>query len=213
MEKNVVLVRDLFGFQFEPELLDLILEVGEVHHFPPGTSLMEIGDSYTWLPLVLSGVVKVLREDADENELLLYFLEPGDTCVMSFSCCMGKKKSKVRAVTEGEADILLLPVDILDEWMGKYPKWRAYIFDSVRIRMDEFIQAVDALAFMRLEERLSKYLHDRARVLGTKDLKVTHQEIADDLNTSRVVVSRLLKRLESEGQLHIGRSHIELSSF
>lgn len=213
MEDKKALIKELFGFMFEEELCEQIQQLGQVRQLASGTVIMETGDSYEWMPIVLSGAVKVLREDPEGNELLLYFLEAGDTCVMSFSCCMGKKKSKVRAVTKGESEILMLPVDSMDEWMGKYQSWRAYIFDAVRIRMDEFIQAVDSLAFMRLDERLKKYLHDRARVLGTTELEITHQEIADDLHTSRVVVSRLLKRLENEGLLDIRRNRLKLSSF
>ena len=213
MQNKHPLVEELFGFMFEEALCEEIHRVAEVRRLPSGAVIMEVGDSFQWMPIVLSGAVKVMREDPDGNELLLYFLEAGDTCVMSFSCCMGKKKSKVRAVTEGESEILMLPVDNMNEWMGKYQSWRTYVFDAVRIRMDEFVQAVDALAFMRLDERLKKYLQDRARVLGTTELSVTHQEIADDLHTSRVVVSRLLKRLENEGLLNISRNRLQLSSF
>lgn len=212
-ERSQSLKEELFGFQFEAELMAEIDHIGEVHHYPAGTTIMEIGDACTLVPIVLSGALKVMREDPDGNELLLYYLESGDTCLMSFSSGTGRKHSKVRAVSECEADVLMIPVSHMDEWMGKYPGWRAFVFEAIRLRMDEFIQAVDSLAFMRLEERLKKYLQDRARVLGTTDLEITHQEIADDLHTSRVVVSRILKQLEHEGLLHIRRNHLVLASF
>ncbi len=208
-ELNAVL-QDAFGFMFEEELLQEIAEQGTYQKLGHDEILMDQGDVMSDMPLILSGAVKVLRDDDDGHELLLYFLERGDTCAMSFSCCMAQKKSKIRAVTEGKVELVMIPAASMDEWLGKYQSWRTFVFDSIRIRMDEFIEAVDSLAFMQLDERLLKYLRDRVKVVGETDLKVTHQQIAYDLNTSRVVVSRLLKRLEKEGKIKIGRSHLQV---
>ncbi len=203
-------LKELFFHQLEDDLIAEMERVGKRMTLKSGDMIMDIGDAMPGMPLVINGAVKVLREDSEGNELLLYFLEAGDTCVMSFSCCMASKKSKVRAITEGATELLIIPVQYMNDWVHKFQSWRAYVFDAVRIRMDEFIEAVDSLAFMRLDERLLKYLRDRARVLGTPNLEITHQEIAYDLNTSRVVVSRLLKRLENDNVLNISRNHLEI---
>lgn len=209
-EELNTLLEETFGFMFEEELLKEIAASGTYQKLSHDEILMDQGDVMTDMPLILSGAVKILRDDDDGHELLLYFLEPGDTCAMSFSCCMAQKKSKIRAVTEGKVELIMIPATQMDTWLGKYPTWRTFVFDSIRIRMDEFIEAVDSLAFMQLDERLLKYLRDRVKVVGETDLKVTHQQIAYDLNTSRVVVSRLLKRLEKDGKIKIGRSHLQV---
>ncbi len=203
-------LQENFSYLFETELLREIADVGNYSKIPHDSIIMDVGEIIQGMPLILSGAVKIMREDKEGHELMLYFLESGDTCAMSLSCCMAQKKSKIRAVAEGDVELVVLPSDKLDEWIGKYRSWRTFVFESIRIRMDEFIEAVDSLAFMQLDERLLKYLRDRAKVVGDTDLKVTHQEIAYDLNTSRVVVSRLLKRLENQGVLKIGRSHLEV---
>lgn len=203
---------ELFEGMLEDELLAEVKSIGQFRSLPSGAVMMDIGDPVPGMPLVISGAIKILREDPDGHELLLYFLEAGDTCVMSFSCCMSGKPSKIRAVTEGETELVIVPSSYMNQWIHLYEGWRAYVFDAIRIRMDEFLEAVDSLAFMRLDERLLKYLRDRARVLGTAELQITHQEIAYDLNTSRVVVSRLLKRLESDGLIQLSRNRLSVLS-
>lgn len=206
-------LKETFGYLFEEALIKEIIANGTWKKVPHDEILIGLGDVMHAMPLILSGAVKILRDDNDGHELLLYFLEAGDTCAMSFSCCMARKKSKIRAITEGEVELIMVPAEKMNEWMGAYRSWRTYVFDSIRIRMDEFIEAVDSLAFMQMDERLLKYLRDRVKVSGETILKLTHQEVAYDLNTSRVVVSRLLKRLELEGMIKMGRSHLEVLKF
>ena len=212
MEKEQLLshLKDHFGYLFEDALLERMAEVGHYRKLPHDAILMEVGQEMVGIPLILSGAVKIMRDDQEDHELLLYFLESGDTCAMSLSCCMASKKSKIRAITEGEVELVMIPAKLMNDWLGEFVTWRTYVFDAIRIRMDEFLEAVDSLAFLQLDERLVKYLRDRAKVVGSTDLQVTHQQIASDLNTSRVVVSRLLKRLENDGVLKIGRSHLEM---
>lgn len=203
-------IDEAMGFLLEPALVREMAEVGQLRKARPGMTLMHLGDAFTHMPVILDGTVKVMRQGADGNEMLLYYLERGDTCAMSLSCCMGNKKSKVHAVAEEDTLIVMIPVAYLDAWICKYQTWKAYIFDAVRLRMDEFLETIDGVAFMRLDERLLKYLRDRARVLGSAELHITHQAIADDLHTARVVVSRLLKQLEIDGKVILGRNHVEV---
>ena len=198
------------GFMLEEDLVKEIANVGLLRKVKAGHTLMQIGDPFTHMPILLEGAIKIMREDKEGNELLLYYLEGGDTCAMSLSCCMGNKKSKVHAVAEEDSVLAMIPVEYLDRWMSSYQSWKAFIFESIRLRMDEFIETIDSLAFMRMDERLSKYLKDRVRVTGKTELETTHQQIADDLHTSRVVVSRLIKQLENEGKVKLGRNHIEV---
>lgn len=203
-------VDEYFGFMFEEGLVKEIATVSLMRKAREGQMLMDIGDGFTHMPLLLEGAIKILREDKDGNELLLYYLESGDTCAMSLSCCMGLKKSKIRAIVEEDSLLAMIPVEYLDSWMSKYQSWKAYIFESIRVRMDELIETIDGIAFMRMDERLLKYLRDRVRVLGKTTIETTHKEIANDLHTSRVVVSRLIKQLENEGIVKLGRNHIEV---
>lgn len=203
-------IDETVGFMLEKELVTEIATVGQLRIAKAGQSLMHIGDPFTHMPILLSGAIKIMREDKEGNELLLYYLERGDTCAMSFTCCINHKKSKVHAVAEEDSELVMIPVAYLDAWMSKYQSWKAYIFESIRLRMDEFLETIDSLAFMRMDERLLKYLHDRVRVLGRTEIDTTHQQIADDLHTSRVVVSRLIKQLEHDGKVKLGRNHIDV---
>ncbi|MEH6681294.1 MAG: Crp/Fnr family transcriptional regulator [Sediminicola sp.] len=206
----IALLRENYGKVFEEALILEIENVGTLKEFPEGQKLMEIGDYIRSMPLLISGVVKILREDSDGDELLLYFLERGDTCAMTLSCCMGQAKSEIRAIAETDAVLIMVPVKKMEEWMATYPSWRNFIIQSYHSRLNEMFQTVDSIAFLKMDERLLKYLREKARV--TQDLTIynTHQEIAYELHTSRVVVSRLLKKLEKLGEIELFRNHIKL---
>ena len=119
---------------------------------------------------------------------------------MTLSCCMGQTKSKIRAVAETNVELIMLPKEKMTEWLGKYKTWQAYILQSYHNRLDEFLEALDTIAFLKMDERLFKYLKDKAMVTHNDILNVTHKQISEDLHTSRVVVSRLLKKLENENK-------------
>lgn len=204
------ILQQQYGFLFEDALLAEIEANGVYKKIPKGTTIMDIGEPINHMPLLLNGAIKVLREDDEGDELLLYFLEKGDTCAMTFSCCMGKNKSEIRAVTENETELLMIPVQKMEVWMGKYKSWQQFILDSYHSRMMELLETVDTLAFMRLDERLLKHLQDKAKVSHDENIQTTHQDIAFDLHTSRVVISRLLKKLEKEGKLEMHRNHIKV---
>lgn len=199
-----------FGYLFEDELIKEIHQIGIQKTFPKEHTIIEIGEYIKFMPLLLSGAIKILREDESGEELVLYYLERGDTCAMTISCCMGQVKSKIRAVAETEVEIILLPKEKMTEWLGKYPSWQSFILQSYHYRMEELLQAIDTIAFLKMDERLFKYLKDKAMVNQNDELITTHKQIAEDLHTSRVVVSRLLKKLESEGKIKLHRNSIHV---
>lgn len=199
-----------YGHIFEEELLKEINEVGTFKEVSEGEKLMEIGQYIKSMPLLVSGVIKILREDSDGNELLLYFLEDGDTCAMSLVCCMGNTQSEVRAVAETESKVIMLPVEKMEAWMSTYQSWRNFVLTTYQSRLNELMETLDSIAFLNMDERLLKYLKEKVRVTKKNTIYNTHQEIAYDLNTSRVVVSRLLKKLENMGKLKLHRNYIKI---
>ena len=205
-----VLLERHYGYLFEPELLDEIEANGKCKLIKQGERLLDIGQDITVMPLIFSGAIKILREDDHGDELLLYFIEKGDTCAMTFSCCLGSGKSEIRAIAESDTELLLIPIEKMDEWMAKYQSWREFILDSYHTRMSELLETIDTLAFMKMDERIMKYLKDRAMVTNDDIIYSTHQDVARDLHTSRVVVSRLLKSLEREGKIELSRNHIKV---
>jgi CRP/FNR family transcriptional regulator len=199
-----------YGSIFEDILIEEIVESSMLRDFKEGDILIDFGDSIRKMPLLLSGAIKILREDFDEGELLLYFIEKGDICAMTMACCLGETKSEIRAIAETKGQVIMIPVSKMDDWLGKYRSWRNYVFNSYNNRLKEMLSAIDNLAFMNMDERLLNYLIDKSKVNNSNEIHTTHQEIAYDLHTSRVVVSRLLKVLENNGKIRLNRASIIL---
>lgn len=204
------LLEESFGTTFEKSLLADIESSSRLISSEKGMELISIGQYVKGMPLLISGVIKILREDDDGDELLLYYLERGDTCSMTMACCLGNTKSEIRAVAETNVDLVMIPLGKMEEWMGKYRSWRNFVFESYHNRLNELLVTVDSIAFKNMDQRLVAYLKEKARVSASNHIKSTHQEIAYDLHTSRVVVSRLLKKLEHLGQIRLHRNQIEL---
>jgi CRP/FNR family transcriptional regulator len=205
-------LQHFYGELFEPELLKEINEVAIFKEIPEGTTLINIGQYIKSMPLLISGVIKVLREDQNGDELLLYFLENGDTCAMTMTCCMGDTKSEIKAIAETDATLVMIPIQKMEVWSEKYKSWRNFIFQSYHNRLMELLQTVDSIAFLNMDDRLLKYLQNKVKVTHNTLIQTTHQEIAYDLNTSRVVISRLLKKLENMNVIALGRNSINLIS-
>ena len=203
------LLKATYGIHFEEKLIDEIAAVSLLRDFKQDDVLIDFGDYIKKMPLLITGAIKILREDFDEGELLLYFIEKGDTCAMTMACCMGETKSEIKAVAETDGTVIMIPIYKMEEWLGKYKSWRAYVFNSYNNRLKEMLTAIDNLAFMNMDERLLKYLHEKVKINHSKEIHNTHQEIAYDLHTSRVVISRLLKALENEGRIKLHRASIE----
>ena len=207
------ILTESYGYIFEEALIDEIVKVATFKEFKADDYLIEIGDYIKTMPLLVNGAIKILREDENGDELLLYFLERGDTCAMTLTCCMGLAKSRIRAIAETDGSLLMIPVEKMEDWLTKYKTWRNFVFDSYNVRLMEMLEAIDTLAFMNLDERLYKYLTDKAKVIGNTEIQNTHQEIAYEMHTSRVVISRLLKALEIEGKIKLHRNKIEILQF
>jgi CRP/FNR family transcriptional regulator, anaerobic regulatory protein len=202
-----------YGYIFEEALIDEIVKVATYKEFKADDYLIEIGDYIKTMPLLLNGAIKILREDENGDELLLYFLERGDTCAMTLTCCMGQSKSRIRAIAETNGAMVMIPVEKMEEWLTKFKTWRNFVFDSYNIRLMEMLKRLIHLAFMNLDERLYKYLTDKAKVIGDTEIHTTHQVIAYEMHTSRVVISRLLKALEIQGKIKLHRNKIEILQF
>lgn len=204
------LIEESFASVFEPELINEIVEVATLVEFDENDILIDFGQYMRAMPLLMKGAIKIMREDFDEGELLLYFLEKGDTCAMTMACCVGTKKSEVRAIAENSGVVAMIPVAKMEEWMGKYKSWRAFVFQSYNSRFNELLSAIDNIAFKHMDERVESYLNEKSKVNNSRILTQTHQEIAYELNSSRVVISRLLKAMENEGKIKLNRNNIEL---
>lgn len=199
-----------FGYLFEEKLLNEISKIGVPKTFSAETIIIEKDDYIKSMPLLLSGAIKILREDENGDELVLYYLEKGDTCAMTLSCCMGQTKSKIRAVAETDVSLLMLPKEKMAEWLTNYRSWQSFILESYHNRVEELLEAVDTIAFLRMDERLFKYLKDKAMVIHNDEITTTHKQISEDLHTSRVVISRLLKKLENDGKIKLFRNNIKV---
>ena len=214
MNKDLLpLLKQEYGYLFEDELIEDINNNGQLYKIPEGETIIEYGQNLRRIPLILNGAIKILRLDAMGDELLIYYLEKGETCTMTMTCCMGQKKSEIKAVAETEVEFISVPVEKMKDWTKKYESWMAFVFDSYNNRFDEMMQSIDSLAFGNMHDRLVKYLKDQVMIRKTTTLDHSHQDIAYDLHTSRVVISRLLKNLEREGIIKLGRNKISVLNF
>jgi len=196
---------------FEKELQDEILSIGVMKTFQSNETLIREGQFIASFPLVLSGLIRISRTNDEGNELLLYYLKKDEVCAMSLTCCMTQQKSSVNALAEEETEVILLPVEMLDKWISKYPGWKQFVMQTFQNRFRELIDTVDSIAFMKLDERLIKHFTDRNKKSGATTFSGTHQDLALQLNTSREVISRLLKKLEKDGRIKLSRNFINFS--
>lgn len=199
-----------FHHIFEPELLAEIESYGQLKTAHDEDVILNYGDIVRNMPLVLSGSIKVLRQNDQGQELLLYFINPLESCAMTFTCCMQQFPSEIKAVAEGDVEFISLPVRLMDEWLVKYPTWKSFVMKTIRTRFTELLNTLDQVAFMKMDERLENYLRTRSEKSGSRVINVSHEEIAQDLASSRVVISRLLKKMENDGRLLLYRNQIKL---
>jgi CRP/FNR family transcriptional regulator len=206
---SVAEFQQVFPDIYERETVEAILEIGKLKKIKADDWMLDIGDPILYMPLLLKGQLRVLREDADGHELLIYYIRPGETCAMSLICCSGNAVSNVRAVAEEDSELLLLPIQIIDEWTTKYPSFKTFILKTYQHRFEELLNTIDSIAFHNLDDRLSQLLKQKSEKEGS-ELKTTHQELANQLNSSREVISRLLKQMERKGKIQMGRNKITL---
>jgi CRP/FNR family transcriptional regulator len=194
----------------EPKLVDEIVLVGRLKKAHANGVVIAPEIPSDEMPLVLKGLLKVVRQDPDGHEVFLYFLEGGETCAMSITCCIDGKRSSIKVVAEEEATMWMVPMGYLDSWIVKYPSFRSFVFNAYQTRFDELLMTIDSVVFSNLDQRLYKYLLDAKQATGSFEIRKTHEQIARELSTSRVVVSRLLKKLENEEKIEQHRNRIEI---
>lgn len=201
-------LKKLFPF-FSNDLLQEIIEKGILQEIETDHEILQEGQLIRSFPLVLKGSLRIIRSDADGKELLLYYINPGEVCSMSLSCCLGMQQSNVGAIAEQKSQILRIPVECIDKWMGQYPAWKLFIMNSYRKRFDELLDTIDSIAFLNMDQRLKKFFQDRFSSTGETSFNGKHQDIAFQLNTSREVISRLLKKLEQNGLVKLSRNKVD----
>lgn len=202
--------KNSFDIGFEPALTNEINQFGVVKYFNEGDVIMDYGKYIRMMPIIVKGTIKVLRMDENGNEILLYYLSSNESCSMAYSCCMEAKKSEVKAIAEEAGELIAIPHLKLDEWLCKYPGWKKFIMRSFNERFLELLKSIESIAFHKLDERLIAYLKEKQRLSGSSVIKASHYQIADELHTSRVVISRLLKQLENNKKIILYRNEIKL---
>lgn len=185
-------------------------KAGEVKIFPAGTVILNLNAYIRSIPIVLSGNIKVVRTDDEGREMLLYYIKPGESCIMSFLAGIHNDTSKVKAIVEEDAEVLLIPVGKAGEWIRQFPEWSDFIFNLYQKRFEELLEVVNAVAFKKLDERLLLWLNQKSNLVGSKEITVTHQLLADDLGITREAASRVLKQMENENLISLSRNKITL---
>ena len=193
--------------QVNTELLQFIVNEAIEMDIPAESTLLKTGNYVQSIPLVLNGLIRVSRND-EEKELLLYYIHPGEMCIMSFSACCSNTASLIEAATLEETKVLLIPSVKLREWISSFPSFNFYIYEMFNKRYLDLIDTIDQLIFNRLDERILNYLRDKSILSGQKTLGITHQQIATDMGTAREVISRLLKKLELEKKIQTSRNQV-----
>jgi CRP/FNR family transcriptional regulator len=196
---------------FEPELVDKLASIGTLKTFAEGEEMMRTGQYFRSTMLIVDGLVKLYREGDEGGEFFVYYIEPGNACALSMVCASQQKTSEVMARAMRESQAILVPIDKMDALMLEHRSWYYFVLETYRSRFEEILTVVDAIAFKAMDERLEFYLTKQARTLESTILNTTHQQIADDLNTSREVVSRLLKKMEQNGMISLHRNQIDLT--
>lgn len=192
----------------EDELYTEIQQHASIKEVKAGDTMLRVGQTIRSTMLILDGIVKLYREDEEGKEFFIYHLNAGQACSLSMVCAAKYESSEVLAKALTDATVLAIPLAFMDQWMSKYKSWYQFVITQYRSRFEELLKTIDAIAFTNMDERLENYLQKQAETLGST-LKMTHQDIANDLNSSREVISRLLKKMEAKGWLIIHRNSIE----
>lgn len=197
-------------FSSSPELVEKLYQYGITKNYHEGDVILDENASIRSIPIVMRGMLKVIRTEEDGREILLYYIKAGESCIMSFLGGMHNEKSIVRAEIEEDAEILFLPVDKVSLFIKEHPEWLDYIFRLYHKRFEELLDIINAIAFKKVDERLLDLLHKKAELTHSDTINTTHEQLANELGTARVVVSRLLKQLEEAGRVKLGRNKIIL---
>ena len=200
----------IFSSVFEPELMAKVQANASLMNLNSGDVMLKIGKPVWGIPLLAKGTVKISRVNNEGQEILLYYVKAGETCAMSFTCWMTTQISSVKSTAEEECIIYVIPGKVADEWMLQYPSWKKFVMNTILDGFTEIVKSIDDVAFKKMDDRLVGYLKEKSKISGSALVNLTHQQIADELGTNRVVVSRLLKKLETDGRLLLYRNQIKL---
>jgi len=203
-------LRQITEFKSSPELVEKLYKHSIQKNYEAGSIILNENSHIRSIPIVTKGMMKVIRTEEDGREILLYYIKAGESCIMSFLGGMHNETSKVKAEVEEDAEILFLPMDKVSLFIKEYPQWLDYIFRLYHKRFEELLEVVNAIAFKKVDERMLALLNRKAELTGNKTLNITHEQLANELGTARVVVSRLLKQLEENGVVQLGRNKIVL---
>jgi CRP/FNR family transcriptional regulator len=206
MFTNMSILNSIFS---EPHLIKEIASKSRQKKLADSDVLFFSGDELAFIPVVISGALRIVREDEKGREVFLYHLYPSQTCAMAINCCQSKKKSMVKAIAEDDTEVLMVPAALTDQ-LFKYPEWKAFINNTYSSRFEELIEVIDLIAFNSLDKKILNYLEKKKEALNTSSIYITHQQIAMELNTHREAVSRLLRTMEQKGIVKLGRNTIEL---
>lgn len=196
--------------QFEPALKNILVENVVLKEFGIDEVLMRKGQFFKSTMLLARGLIKLYRQGEDGNEFFMYYIKPGEACALSIICAARQEASEVMAKTVEPTTVLMIPIQLMDTLMKTYTSWYYFVLDTYRQRYEELLSMIDNIAFKSMDERLEFYLKNQQKQLSTKEINLTHQQIANDLNSSREVISRLLKKMEQRGLVKLGRNTIEL---
>lgn len=208
----IIMQNDILSAEFatSPELVEKLYQYGIPKNYAEGDIILDENTSIRSIPIIMKGMIKVIRTDEDGREILLYYIKTGESCIMSFLGGMHNEKSRVKAEVEEDTEILFLPVDKASLFIREYPEWLDYIFKLYHKRFEELLEIINAISFKKVDERLLNLLNKKSELTGSKAIIITHEQLANELGTVRVVVSRLLKQLEESGKLKLGRNRIAL---
>ena len=195
---------------FQSDLVREIEDSGNLKHFSAGETIVDMDSYIKHIPVVISGSIKVIRMEEDGREILLYYLTPGESCIVSILSGMKNETSKIKAIVEEDADIMLIPADKAKQWVKKYPDWAEFIFDLYQKRFEELLDVVNSVAFKKIDTRLLHLIKQKTQLYQSKEISVTHQQLADELGISREATSRVLKQMEKDRLLILSRNKIEL---
>jgi len=201
---------NVYSSMFEAPLLKEIEEKSMVFTATAGQGLIKTNQTITVVPLMLSGVLKVSRENEEGQELVLYYVRSGEGCAMTFSCGMMSQPSQVKGTALEDLSMLCVPVQVMEQWMLKYPSWKKFVMGTIVNEYLDIIKSVDEVTFKRMDDRLVSFLKSQSKMSGSSLINLSHQQIADELGTNRVVISRLLKKFEIEKKLLLFRNQIKL---
>ena len=208
MKLTVEYLQEVFQGRFEYALLQELAQAGQLKEASVGSYLIRPGEFIRSVPIIITGSVKIMRPDQNGREALLYYLGGLDACAMSLTCCLGTKRSEITAVVEEETTMIGIPVEKVDEWMCRFSTWKQFVFQTYQKRFDNLLETIDEVIFHKLDERLLVYLQKKVANCQCSVLSITHEDIAQELVTSREVISRLLKQMEKNGQVQLMRNKI-----